>query len=394
MEGKNGLMGCFFQLYLLIILSVSNMKLFSRIYKTMSLIKHWRKYTDCDSYYPDYEHKSKKSMFFDQLFFIWEYGDVEPFYFTYGFDRKDMTRQRMTKEYLLPYSLFQKRINYLNFHHPRYDVFHGRTITCDKFYFYLFLNQVGIPTPNVYCYIKSKAPLYFDPSFKINSTMSARDQMSMFLSSDMDAFVKPSAGQLGKGTFTLRVSSGRIFIEGIETPLSIVVDKLLSADYLVQERIKQHPKLASLNSSSINTIRLQTVIDRTGQVHSFGAGLRIGRRWSSVDNWAKGGVFVGINMDKGTLKPLGIIKPQFGTSVTTHPDSGVEFSEFEIPFYKEAESMAIQLHRFLYRCHSVGWDIAITEHGPVFFEGNGQWEISLVQAVQGGLKNQIEKFFM
>ena len=388
-------MGCFLCFYLLIIcFAESQMKLFPKLYKSLSLLKHWRKYTDCDTYYPADEHKSKLSMLWDQLFFIWKYGDIEPFYFTYGFDRIEMTRQRMTGEYLLPYSHFQKRINFLNFHHPQYGVFHGRTITCDKFYFYVFLNQVGIPTPKVYCYIKSSSPLFFDPMFRIDSTLSARDQISSFLSNDMDAFVKPSAGELGRDTFTLRVSDGCVFIDGIETPLPIVVDKLLSADYLIQERIKQHPQLAILNESSINTIRLQTVIDETGQVHPFGAGLRIGRKWSSVDNWAKGGVFVGINMDKGTLKPLGIIKPQFGTSATAHPDTGVEFNEVEIPFYKEAESMAIQLHHFLYRCHSVGWDIAITEHGPVFFEGNGLWEISLVQAVQGGLKNQIKKYFL
>ena len=359
----------------------------------MSLVKHWRKFTDCDSYYPDYEHKSKKSMFFDQLFFIWEYGDVEPFYFTYGFDRKDMTRQRMAKEYLLPYSLFQKRINYLNFNHPLYDSFHGRVITCDKFYFYIFLNQVGIPTPKVYCYIKNKAALFFDPMFSIDSSLPVRDQLRSFLSNDMDAFVKPAAGQLGKGTFPLSVSGNHIFIDGKDTPMSTAVDKLLSASFLVQERIIQHPKMASLCPSSLNTIRLQTVIDKAGQVHPFGAGLRIGRIWNSVDNWAKGGVFVGIDMGKGTLKSLGVIKPQFGTSLTSHPDTGVEFNGFEIPFYKEAECLAIKLHQFLYRCHSVGWDIAITEQGPVFIEGNGLWEISMAQSVHGGLKEELEVYF-
>ena len=47
----------------------------------------------------------------------------------------------------------------------------------------------------------------------------------------------------------------------------------------------------------------------------------------------------------------------------------------------------------MYRSHSVGWDIAITENGPVFIEGNGLWEISLVQAVHGGMKKEISSFF-
>lgn len=386
-------MGCFFQYYLSTNLLVFSMAIFPRLYRTLSLVKHWRQYTDCESYYPAEKHKSKKTVLLDQLFFIWKYGDVEPFYFTYGFDRKEMTRLRMTKEYLLPFSLFQTRINYLNFHHPLYENFHGRVITCDKFYFYVFLNQLGIPTPRVYCYTKNKEPLYFDSRFRIDSSSSIQNQLSSFLSNEMDAFVKPSAGQLGKGTFTLKVSGNHIYIDGKETSMSIAVDKLLSASFLVQERIIQHPKIALLCPSSLNTIRLQTVIDKTGQVHPFGAGLRIGRIWNSVDNWAKGGVFVGIDMEEGNLKPLGVSKPQFGTSTTSHPDTGIEFKGFEIPFYKEAESMAVKLHKFLYRCHSVGWDIAITEQGPVFIEGNGWWEISLLQAAHGGLKEEIDVYF-
>ena len=42
--------------------------------------------------------------------------------------------------------------------------------------------------------------------------------------------------------------------------------------------------------------------------------------------------------------------------------------------------------------HSIGWDIAITEHGYIFIEANGLWEISLVQAVHGGLK-EVEQYF-
>jgi hypothetical protein len=208
----------------------------------------------------------------------------------------------------------------------------------------------------------------------------------------MDAFAKPSDGQLGNGIFSLKIMQNKISIDGKETSKDEVLNLLLSADYLIQERITQHPQISLLNSSTINSIRLQTVMDKDGNVHSFGAGLRIGRKGSSVDNWAKGGVFVGIDMDKGKLKEIGFLKPQYGTSVKEHPDTKIVFKDYVIPYYKEAEELAVKLHKYMYRCHSVGWDIAITENGPVFIEGNGLWEISLLQAVHGGLKN-IEKYF-
>lgn len=369
-----------------------------KIRKSLSIIGHKKDNLFKATYYPESEHKTKSQILKDFLFYVWKYGELEPFYFTYGFDRAEMTRERMMKEYITPYSQFQKRINQLNFQNPRYDDFRGkltgRVITGDKFYFNIFLERFGIPTPKVYCYIKDKSPLYFNSMFSIDTTRTATDQLKSFFSNDMDAFAKPSDGQLGQGIFSLRIENRKVFADDEEISMEELMRRVMSADYLIQERIYQHPKMASFCPSSINSIRLQTVMDLDGKVHPFGAGVRMGRVGSSVDNWAKGGVFVGIDMEKGCLMDTGFLKPQYGTSVKEHPDSKVKFDGHQIPFYKEAEEMASKLHKYLYRCHSVGWDIAITENGPVFIEGNGWWEISLIQAVHGGLKKQIEKYFV
>lgn len=369
-----------------------------KLYKCCSVLKHRLDYVNKDSYYPEANLKSKKEILKDHLWFALRYGATDPFYFTYGFDRKEMTREKMIEEYIIPYSQFQNRINYLNFQNPRYDEFHGkltgRVITGDKFYFNVFLERFCVPTPRVFCYIKDKRPLYFDSAFSIDTSKPAEAQILSFFSNDMDAFCKPADGQLGNGIFALKIEHGNIYVNNNETDADRLVEKILSADYLIQERIYQHPAMSVFCSSCINSIRLQTVMDQNGEVIPFGAGVRMGREGSTVDNWAKGGVFVGINMDNGHLLKTGFLKPSYGTSVFEHPDTGVKFEGYEIPFYKEAEAMAVQLHKYLYRCHSIGWDIAITPAGPVFIEGNGWWEISLVQAVHGGLKKQIEQFFV
>ena len=371
---------------------------FRKVQKSISVIKNRSNYINRATYYPKEERKSKNEILKDHLWFALKYGELEPFYFTYGFDRKELTRDRIMNEYITPYFFFQRRINYLNFHNPRYDSFHGkltgRVITGDKFYFNIFLEKFGIPTPKILLYVKDKVVLYVDSQLKIDLNLSPESQLRCFFSLDMDAFAKPSDGQLGNGVFSLRINNKKIFIDDQETTVDKLISIILSADYLIQERVYQHRKMAELNDSTINSIRLQTVMDKEGRVYPFGAGLRIGREGSSVDNWAKGGVFVGIDMENGQLKELGFLKPQYGTSTKEHPDSHVVFNGFDIPFYKEAEALAVKLHKYLYRCHSVGWDIAITENGPCFIEGNGLWEISLLQAVHGGLKKQVEHFFI
>jgi hypothetical protein len=361
---------------------------FSKLRKTLSFLKHKKRFVNCDSYYPECEKKTSLQVIKDQLYLIWHKGDLEPFYYTYGFDRKQMTRERM-EEYIIPYSHFQSRIKQINIS----GFLTGLFITADKFYYNIFLERFGIPTPRIFLFTKNRQALYVDPKFAVNTTLSVDAQLNQLFSHEMDAFAKPYNGELGKGCFSLQINKGIVFIDGKESSVDDLISLILSANYLIQERIYQHPKMAELNGSSLNTIRLQTVRGKDGVVHPFGAGLRIGRLGNTIDNWAKGGIFVGIDMEKGTLLDRGFMKPQFGTSVKEHPDSHVVFNGFEIPFYKEAEAMAVKLHSFLYRSHSVGWDIAITEHGPVFIEGNSLWEISLVQAVHGGLKKEIGHYF-
>lgn len=363
-----------------------------KLKSSVSLVKHRSKFVFGNSYYPEQPRKSRLEIFFDQLSIIWKYGSPEPFYFTYGFDRQSMSKSCM-EEYLIPYSSFQSQINTLNFCNPKYGQFHGRTITADKYYFSIFLSHIGIPTPQVLLYVKNHEVLFVDAGMGLKDGVSTDEALDAFLSIDMDAFCKPADGQLGNGIFGMTIKQGIVYIDGTSCNKDDVKKMLLSADYLVQKRIYQHPKMAELCDSTINSIRLQTVLDSNGNVIPFGAGLRIGRHGGTVDNWAKGGVFVGINMETGTLMDRGFLKPMYGTSVFAHPDSHVAFEGFEIPYFQEALRMAQTLHRNLYRCHSVGWDIAITEDGPVFIEGNGWWEISLIQAAHGGLKQKIGSYF-
>ena len=366
-------------------------QLISKIQIIYSLIKN-KSITEGASYYPECNHKSKTQILKDQLFFVWKYGTYEKFYYTYGFDRSDMTRERMTSEYLIPYDNFEAKIDSLNKRSPNF-MYTSRAITADKFYFNVFLERFGIPTPPLYCYIKDKQILYNDNQFIIDPQKSTREQLKQLFSYDMDAFCKPSGGQLGNGAFALKVQNSKVYVDSELFDLDKLIEVLLSTNYLVQKRIYQHPILNDLCDSTINSIRLQTVITKDGEVVPFGAGLRIGRKGSSVDNWAKGGIFVGIDMESGKLMETGFLKPQYGTSTKEHPDTHVVFKDFKIPYYKEAEKMAIELHKRLYRSHSVGWDIAITEDGPMFIEGNGLWEISGMQAVHGGMKKQVGKYF-
>jgi len=164
----------------------------------------------------------------------------------------------------------------------------------------------------------------------------------------------------------------------------------LTGEYIVQEALTQSEKMSQINPSAINTIRAVTV-NTNGKPCLLSALLRVGTKKSgNVDNWAAGGLAVGIDMD-GRLKQFGMYKPCYGGKATVHPDTGISFIDFTVPQYKEAVDLCLMVHSCLKGIHTIGWDIAITDDGPFFIEGNDNLEISLMQACDRPLKIEWKK---
>ena len=65
--------------------------------------------------------------------------------------------------------------------------------------------------------------------------------------------------------------------------------------------------------------------------------------------------------------------------VKVHPDSGHPIEGLTLPFWKAALDLAVNAHREFQEMPSVGWDVAITEDGPVLVEGNPVWGVDLAQ---------------
>ena len=367
--------------------------LLDRIKGVLILLKRKPWHDNNRTYYPEYERKkSRTRIFLDELFIVLKYGHYEPYYYLYGFDREEITIKQIKDDYIVPITNFQKKQLYANTHIKGF-VLPGRVIVADKFYFNLLLEKLNVPTPHLFCYIHNKQVLFMDDNYCSGDQLSTEEKLSFFLTHDMDAFCKPSCGEAGDGVFSLKVTNRVIFIDGNRTNENTVIEKLLSKDYIIQEKIHQNERLNALCGTCVNTIRIQTVKGEHGEIVPFGAGLRIGRSGSTIDNWAKGGIFVGIDMTQGCLMDKGFYTPKSGSSVMQHPDSLIVFKDYEVPYFSETVQLVTRVHQLLYRMHSIGWDIAITPDGPVIIEGNSSWDLSLIQAAHGGLKKQIGAYF-
>ena len=135
---------------------------------------------------------------------------------------------------------------------------------------------------------------------------------------------------------------------------------------IVEERVIQHPKMAEMCPTSVNTIRIATLLGdkKQGIVYAF---LRIGNG-KVMDNVDCGGMAARIDLESGKLLTVGADKA--GNTYTKHPITGTDIIGFTIPYWEEAKKMCLDAAQKVPQMRFVAWDVAITPNGPTFIEGN------------------------
>ncbi len=135
---------------------------------------------------------------------------------------------------------------------------------------------------------------------------------------------------------------------------------------ILEEMVVQHPEMARLCPTSVNTCRIATLLGdkRQGIVYAF---LRIGNG-KVMDNVDCGGMAARIDLDSGKLLTVGADKQ--GNTYTRHPITGTELIGFTIPYWEEAKAMCMEAAQKVPQMRFVAWDVAITADGPTFIEGN------------------------
>lgn len=353
--------------------------LYYRLKETKRLLTD-KTITNGQSYFPEYadRRKSKTIIFFDQLKNILKYGDLNDFYYLYGFDIKGL---RNENDYV-DYAYFRSRREELMHRNDNSQV----GVLRDKFFFSILSDALGFRSPRTIAIISKNEVYLFDSKQTTSLDFFAKKH-------NIDSYIKLVDGECAKGVFQVQINNGKIIVDGENTAFEKFKELLKSGEFLVQERIYQHELLSKLHPQSSNTIRLITkydsISDRVIVLPSF---FRIGTGNMYVDNWAAGGIALGIDTETGQLGEWGYYKPGFGLKTNIHPDSGVIFKDYEIPFFAEAKDLVQRYHMRLKNVHSIGWDIAITPEGPCIIEGNDNWEISVVQVANHGMKKEFELY--
>lgn len=136
---------------------------------------------------------------------------------------------------------------------------------------------------------------------------------------------------------------------------------------LLEEPIKQCDEMNKLNNSSVNTIRMVSVMNDANEVTVLTTFARIGNG-KCVDNFNSGGMTAKVNVETGIIEEAAVNKA--GEIFENHPITGTKIKGFQIPFWTEAIDMVKEAAKLSPNIRYVGWDVGMSVNGPVFVEGN------------------------
>lgn len=182
--------------------------------------------------------------------------------------------------------------------------------------------------------------------------------------------------------------------DGKEIILSEVLQK--GNPLIFESVVLQSEQMNDLNPSSVNTVRVMTTLYPSGEARVIAAWMKVGRLGKCVDNAGSGGnVDSGIDVDTGQ-----IIGPcQFDgwrkvTPIECHPDSGQRLEGMYIADWKKVKEQVAMFQQAYPWSKAVGWDIAITDNGPVVIEANEFWDATGQYFLPLGWRNEIRDCYM
>ena len=189
-----------------------------------------------------------------------------------------------------------------------------------------------------------------------------------------EAVIKPSVfGTWGQGVKLFHTDNGFI------PELNMSVPDLFSQykkSFIIQSKLEQHPDLAKLNPTSVNTIRVMSY-RKENEVIILYAVIRIGRMGKVVDNETAGGIKADIDLQTGRIKGSAFGSPKEKNMPQT--DSGAVLDNYLIPSFPQVLDFVKNLHLRLPYFRLIGWDISVDTNGnPVMIEWNRSSELSQV----------------
>lgn len=188
------------------------------------------------------------------------------------------------------------------------------------------------------------------------------NEIELFLTKHKKVIVKPVAQSSGRGIYVHQ-----------DEPASHFVGR----EILLEEFLTQDPAMERCNATSVNTVRIYTILDYSKTPHILCATLRVGTPGSVVDNSHAGGVAYPVDIHTGVVSGQGLAAN--GERCICHPGTNHVLVGFHIPHWEKVKYKVCLAAQVEPTIRYVGWDVAITPDGIALIEGNHDANLDVMQ---------------
>lgn len=266
----------------------------------------------------------------------------------------------------------------------------------NKFLAHKILENTGVRKSILYCY-------YMPEARYISSDESASDIMGVICilkqKNVQSCVIKTTESSHGDNVWVInaiKYQENDAEMKRFDGKI-IKLSEVLGKEPLIFESVVHQTKqFSAFNESSVNTVRFMTTLWPDGSARIIATFIKIGRAGRCVDNAGGGGnVDVCVDTESGEIKYAiqydGWRKIK---DIEKHPDSGAQLNGVVIDNWEAIKAEVITFQQAFPYCKAAGWDIAITDEGPVVIEVNDFWDRTGQYFIRRGWRNEIRDCFL
>ena len=272
-------------------------------------------------------------------------------------------------------------------------------IVChDKPTFTALLQGLGLPTPETQAFVH--------PERSIGNAYNLRDgdDVRRFLREDAKypIFGKPMDSVCSLGSANIsdfdHAEDAIILSDGRHVDVDRLIEQIRQFDfkYLFQSLLLPHEDLIPIIGNRVSTVRMYVLQDDDG-CELLRASWKIPGSTNGADNfWRPGNILAGIDVKTGKLGRT-LQRTEKGTQpIDKHPVTDTEFADLVFPHWDKMVETVMRAAPNLSGCHFQGWDVALTDLGPVLVECEGDGGDTIMEQLcfdTGLLQGRFLEFF-
>lgn len=323
---------------------------------------------------------------------LWEVGHLRCSRGFHLMEYHDFEFDKKSGEYIDSFLNGKEQIYFLRLLNPRKYY----SLARNKYLTHVVLDSLGITKKaRLFCYYNPQLRVWNQKcvAFDVKSTL--RVIRSQGITS---CVIKTTESSHGDNVWVIKDIHYRdddavlIRFDNKELLLSNVLDK---EPLIFESTISQTKQLSAFNPSSVNTVRFMTTLFPNGEARVIATFIKIGRSGRCVDNAGEGGnVDACIDVETGmicnTIEFNGfrnVIK------IEKHPDTGVLIEGTIVENWDNIKKEVIKFQQAFPFVKAAGWDIALTDEGPVIIEVNDMWDRTGQLFIGRGWKSEIEECY-